>query len=215
MKNRFQTGATYTFMLEMKDNGGIGYGTAPANNPFDYLDGEWATSQDFQRHTVRVYGLMQLPWGFNTSLTYSYGSGNRFNNSISTAPYGKTGTNRLNLTAAGTATSAIVIPASVLDRWHGPAVIESGAVIPRNALGGLPLHKVDFRLTKIVSVGGSKRIELVGEVFNVFNHGNYGSYNTALSATSPATTALFGTPNQNGGTAYIARQGQLGLKVSF
>ena len=215
MKNRFQTGATYTFMLEMKDNGGIGYGTAPANNPFNYLDGEWATSQDFQRHTVRVYGLMQLPWGVNTSLTYSYGSGNRFNNSISTAPYGKTGTNRLNLTAAGTATSAIVIPSSVLDRWHGPAVIESGAVIPRNALGGLPLHKVDFRLTKVVSVGGSKRIELVGEVFNLFNHGNYGSYNTALSATSPATTALFGTPNQNSGTAYIARQGQLGLKVSF
>jgi hypothetical protein len=215
MRNRVQTGATYTLMLSMRDNGGIGYGTAPANNPFDYLDGEWATSQDYQQHTVRLWGLMQLPWGFNTSLTYFFGSGNRFNNSIATAPYGKTGTNRLNLTATGGATSVIVIPDAVLDRWHGPAVIESGAVIPRNALAGLALHKVDFRLTKIVSFGGARRLELVAEVFNVFNHANYGSYNTALSATSAATTALFGTPNQNNGTAYVPRQAQLGFKVAF
>ena len=50
-------GVTYTLMLEMKDNGTIGYGTRRANNPFDYLDGEWATSPDFQRNTVRLWGL--------------------------------------------------------------------------------------------------------------------------------------------------------------
>jgi hypothetical protein len=202
LKNRFQAGLTWTYMLEMKDNGTVGYGTQPANNPFDYLDGEWATSVDFQRNTVRVWGLMQLPWGFNTSLTYFYGSGNRFNNSIATAPFGKPGTNRLNLTAAGTATSAITIPASVLDRWNGPAVIESGAVIPRNALEGLPLHKVDFHLTKDFPLGGTAKVQLVAEVFNLFNHANYGSYNVSLSATAPATTALFGTPNQNAGNAF-------------
>jgi hypothetical protein len=215
LRNHFQAGITHTWMLEMKDNGVIGYGNSPANNPFDYLDGEMATSVDFQRHTVRLWGLMQLPWGFNTSVTYFYGSGNRFNNSIATAPYGKPGTNRLNLTAAGVATSAIVIPAAVLDRWNGPAVIESGAVIPRNALEGLPLHKVDLHLTKNIRLGGSARVELVAEVFNLFNHANYGSYNVSLSATAPATTALFGTPNQNTGTAYVPRQGQLGFKISF
>jgi hypothetical protein len=215
LKNRFQAGVTYTLMLEMKDNGVVGYGNSPANNPFDYLDGEWATSQDFQRNTARFWGLLQLPYGFNTSVTYFYGSGNRFNNSISTAPFGKPGTNRLNLTAAGGATSAITIPAAVLDRWNGPAVIESGAVIPRNALEGLPLHKVDFHLTKDIRLGGTARVQLVAEVFNLFNHGNFGSYNTALSATAPATTALFGTPNQNSGTAYVSRQGQLGFKVAF
>jgi hypothetical protein len=52
-------------------------------------------------------------------------------------------------------------------------------------------------------------------VFNLFNHGNFGSYNTSLSPTSAATTALFGTPNQNTGTAYVSRQGQLGFKVQF
>jgi hypothetical protein len=215
LKNRFQAGITHTVMLEMKDNGVVGYGTQPANNPFDYLDGEMATSVDFQRNTVRLWGLLQLPWGFNTSVTYFYGSGNRFNNSISTAPYGKPGTNRLNLTAAGTATNAITIPAAVLDRWNGPAVIESGATIPRNALEGLPLHKVDLHLTKDIRLKGSSRIQLVAEVFNVFNHANFGNYNLALSATAPATTALFGTPNQNTGTAYIPRQGQLGFKVAF
>jgi hypothetical protein len=121
----------------------------------------------------------------------------------------------LNLTATGGATNAIAVPASVLDRWDGPAVIASGDVIPRNALGGLPLHKVDLHVTKDIKIAGSARVQLVGEVFNVFNHANYGSYNTSLSATSAATTALFGTPNQNTGTAYVSRQGQIGFKVAF
>jgi len=215
LKNHFQTGLSWTLMLEMKDNGSVGYGTAPANNPFDYLNGEMATSVDFQRNTVRAWALVQLPWGFNSSVTYFYGSGNRFAASISTAPYGKPGTNRLNLTATGAASAAITIPAAVLDRWTGPAVIDSGTVIPRNALMGMPLHKVDLHVTKDVKLGGRNKVQLVAEVFNLFNHGNFGSYNTALSPTSAATTALFGTPNQNSGTAYVSRQAQLGFKLTF
>ena len=215
LRKRFQAGLTYTLMLEMKDNGTVGYGTAPANNPFDYLAGEWATSVDYQRNTIRAYGLLQLPWNFNTSVTYFYGSGNRFNNSVNTAPYGKLGTNRLNLTATGAATNAITIPAAVLDRWNGPAVIESGTVVPRNALEGIPLHKVDLHLTHDIKTGGASRLRLVAEVFNLFNHKNFGSYNTVLSATAPATTALFGTPNQNGGNAYVPRMAQLGFKLLF
>ena len=215
LRNHMQAGLTYTLMLEMKDNGTVGYGTAPANNPFDYLNGEWATSADFQRSTLRTWALVQLPLGFSTSVTYFYGSGNRFGNSIATAPYGKTGTNRLNLTATGGATNAITVPASVLDRWDGLAVINSGDVIPRNALTGLPLHKVDLHLTKDIKLASAMRVQLVAEVFNVFNHANYGSYNTSLSATSTATTALFGTPNQNTGTAYVSRQAQLGFKLAF
>src|SRR5262249_38699666 len=112
LRNHFQAGLTYTLMLEMKDNGTVGYGTAPANNPFDYLNGEWATSQDFQRNTVRMWGLVQLPWHVSASASYFYGSGNRFNDSIATSPYGKTGTNRLNLTGSGGAEPSITIPAA-------------------------------------------------------------------------------------------------------
>jgi hypothetical protein len=202
-------------MFEMKDNGTVGYGTAPANNPFDYLNGEWATSVDFQRNTIRTYALVQLPWGINTSVSYFYGSGNRFAASIATAPYGKTGTNRLNLAGNGGASPTITVPAAMLDRWEGPAVITSGMTIPRNALDGLPLHKVDLHVTKDIPLGGHAKAQLIGEVFNLFNHANYGSYNTALSPTSAATTALFGTPVTNSGTAYVSRQAQLGFRVTF
>jgi hypothetical protein len=215
LKNRFQAGVTWTMMLEMNDNGTVGYGTAPANNPFDYLNGEWGRSLDFQRNTIRTWALAQMPWGINASVSYFYGSGNRFAASIATAPYGKTGTNRLNLAGNGGPSPAITVPASVLDRWDGPAVINSGDTIPRDALEGLPLHKVDLHVTKDIKLGGTAKVQLVGEVFNLFNHGNFGSYNTSLSPTSAATTALFGTPVTNPGNAYISRQAQLGFKVQF
>jgi hypothetical protein len=41
LKNRFQAGVTHTLMLEMQDNGTVGYGNAPANNPFDYPMVKW------------------------------------------------------------------------------------------------------------------------------------------------------------------------------
>lgn len=211
----FQAGITYTLMLEMHDDGTLGYTNPTANNPFDYLDGEYATSTDFQRNTVRMWALYQLPWGFSTSVSYFYGSGNRFNATIAGTPYGKTGSNRLNLSNTGGAAASITIPEDIIDRWDGPAVITSGMVIPRNALKGLPLHKVDVRITKDVRLAGSARVQLIAEVFNLFNRANYGSYNTTLSATNAATTALFGKPAQNTGNAFVPRQAQLGFRLAF
>ncbi|MBZ5560206.1 MAG: carboxypeptidase-like regulatory domain-containing protein [Acidobacteriia bacterium] len=212
LKDHFQAGVTWTLMFEMKDNGVVGYGTAPANNPFDYLDGELTTSQDFQRNTIRTWALAQLPLGINASVSYFYGSGNRFNDVIATAPYGKTGNNRLNLAGNGGPEPAITIPAGILDRWDGPATIASGQVIPRNALQGLPLHKVDVHVTKDISLGGHSKAQLIGEVFNLFNHANYGAYNTSLNPANPST---FGLPATAGGTAYVSRQGQLGFRITF
>ena len=215
LHNKMQAGLTYTLMFSMHDDGGIGYTAPGANNPFDYLDGEYATSAAFQRNTVRTFVMYQMPWGFATSVTYAYGSGNLYNASISATPYGKTGTNRLNLTNAGGATATIVIPADVADRFNGPAAITSGTVIPRNALQGLPLHKVDLRITRDVRLGGSAKATFIAEVFNLFNHANYGSYATALSATNAATTAAFGRPQQIEGNAYVPRQAQLGFRLGF
>jgi len=210
-KGGLQVGATYALMLSMHDDGTIAYGGASGNNPFDNLNGEYATATGFQRHTVRTWAVVALPYGFSTSLNYAYGSGNRYAASIATAPYGKGGTNRLNLTAAGAATNAITIPTAVLDRWEGAAVINSGDVIPRNALEGTPIHKVDVRLQKDIPLGGNVKAQLIGEVFNLFNHANYNNFNTTLSATSAATTALFGQPTG----ASVSRQGQLAFRISF
>jgi len=215
LQKKFQAGLTYTVMLAMHDDGTLGYTAPTANNPFNYLAGEYATSTDFQRNTIRAWTLYQLPFGLSTSVSYFYGSGNRFNATIAATPYGKSGNNRLNLTNTGGAAATIVIPAAIGDRFDGPSTIATGVVIPRNGLEGLPLHKVDVRLTKDIRLGGRFKASLIGEVFNLFNHANYGSYNTSLSATNAATTALFGTPVQNTGNAYVARTGQLAFRLGF
>jgi hypothetical protein len=211
LQKGMQGGLTYTWMAQMHDDGTASLTNPAANNQFDYLDGEYATSTMFQRHTLRFWGLFELPWGFSTSATYAYGSGNRFNATIPTAPYGKPGQNRLNLTAAGGPAGAITVPAEMEDRWDGPMTVASGAVIPRNALSGTAYHRLDLRLSKDIPLPGRAKIQLIGEVFNVFNHGNYTAFFTQLSATAPATTARFGQPS----AASIPRQGQVGFRASW
>jgi hypothetical protein len=224
-KNNFQSGVTYTYMISMHDDGNIGYTAPGQNNQFDYLDGEYGTSTDFQQHTLRAFGLYRMPWGISTSVSYFYGSGQRFAAAIATSPYGKVGTNRLNLTAAGAPTLPIVVPTTatlingdvidIASRFKGPSTIASGDTIPRNALVGLPLHKVDLRLTKDIAIHGTTKLSLIGEVYNLFDHHNYGSYNVNLNATVAATTALFGQPQQNTGNAYVPRQAQFAARLSF
>src|SRR5439155_6443993 len=143
-KNNFQGGVTYTYMFSMHDDGTIGYTAPGQNNQFNYLDGEYANSTDLQNHTLRLWTLYRFPLGISASVSYFYGSGQRFAASISVAPYGKPGTNRLNLTANGGATNPIVIPATatllngdvidIASRFENNATINSGDEIDRNAL---------------------------------------------------------------------------------
>jgi Carboxypeptidase regulatory-like domain len=224
-RNNFQAGATYTYMFAMHDDGNIGYTNPGQNNQFDYGDGEYATSTDYQQHTFRMNGLYRAPWGISAAASYFYGSGARYAASISGAIYGKPGTNRLNLTTAGAPTNPIVVPATaplangdvieIASRFHDVPTIPSGYTIARNALQGLPLHKVDLRVTKEINLVGTAKVQLIGEIYNLFNHHNYGSYNTSLSASSAATTALFGQPQQNAGNAYVPREGQLAFRIAF
>jgi len=86
--------------------------------------------------------------------------------------------------------------------------VATNTVWPRNALRGLPIHKVDLRLTKRVKAGGVN-LDLLAEVFNAFNWNNYGNYNTQLDSAS------FGQPVASSGNAYVARSGQLGFRVEF
>ena len=103
LKAHFQGGITYTLDASaMHDDGTASLTNPTANNQFNYLDGEYATSTAFQRNTLRVWALYQLPWGFSTSaLLLATDRATRYNATIATALYGKPGTNRLNLTANG------------------------------------------------------------------------------------------------------------------
>jgi hypothetical protein len=199
-RDNFQAGVTYTRTFIQKDDT-TGFGIQ-ANNQFD-LDGDYSRSGDYQRDTVRANGIVSLPWDVSLSASFLYGSGTYRNATLSGRPYGKPGTNRLNLGAP------IVIPAAVLDRWDGPAVIETGMVWPRNALLGLPLYKVDMRASKTIRFAGNTNVTLLAEVFNVFNRENFGNYNTQLDSTT------FGQPTAASGNAYVPRSGQLGFRLEF
>ena len=202
-QNRFQAGATYTLLFYKHDDGAIGFVNGTANNQFDSLDGEWARSTDFQRSTLRLHTTLQLPYDISASAVYLYGSGNYFQTTIATAPFGKPGQNRLNIG------NPITIPEAVSGRFEGPAVIATGAVIPRNALKGFPLHKADVRVSKRIRLGGSVSATLLGEVFNLFNHDNFGGYNGQVDS------ANFGRPTAASGNAYVPRSGQLGFRFDF
>ena len=194
LHNKLQAGLTHTLMFFYEDD-------SDTNNNFGIF--EWARAQEFQRHTLRTYAIYQLPWRLAVSGVYFYGSGNYFQATHSSTPYGKPGANRLNLGPP------VTIPASIAARYEGPSVLCTGCVVPRNALRGLPLHRVDVRLTKDIVLQGMTKISLMGEVFNVFNHANYGSYN--LTVNSPT----FGEPRPNPGNAYAPRRGQLAVHLTF
>ena len=98
---------------------------------------------------------------------------------------------------------------SVRDRFDGPSSIAPGEVAPRNALQGLPLHRVDLRLSKDVNLPGGMKLTGIAEVFNLTNHENYGAYNSQLNSTT------FGQPRQSLLNAYQPRVMQLAFKVSF
>jgi hypothetical protein len=210
LRNRVQGGLTHTWVLASHNTGSRSFSNPPANNQFDYIDGERARS-GVQEHTVRAWTALELPWGISTSVQYSFGSGDYTNATISTRPWGKPGANRLNLSGSGGPSPAITIPAAVLDRWDGPAIVESGMVIPRNALKGFVYQQVDVRLAKSVKLGNGLTASLMAEMFNLFNRANYSGQASLLNPTNAATTAQFGRPT----SANIPRQGQLGFRLAW
>lgn len=212
-RNNFQANVAYTLMFYMHDNTtGFQY---QGNNPFR-PDDEWARATDFQRHTLRFNAIYRLPWDFSLAGAYLYGSGNYYQTTVALNPFGHTGTTRLNSGA-----TPLVIPESVVtsssnselvpvrDRFDGPDAIAPGAIAPRNALRGLPLHKVDLRITRDINLPGGIKLTGIAEVFNLFNHANYGAYNTQIN--SPT----FGQPRQNALNAYLPRVWQFAGKISF
>jgi hypothetical protein len=199
-KDHFQGGVTYTRGLRRNDNT-TGFGIQ-SNNQFN-LDDDWSRSTDYQRDTFRANGIINLPLQVTVGASYFYGSGTYYNATLSGKPYNKPGTNRLNIGAP------IVIPEAVRARWDGPDVIATGAVWPRNALRGLPLHKIDMRVSTRIKTGAGVEVTLLGEVFNLFNHSNFGSYNAQLDS------ATFGQPVAASGNAYVPRSGQLGFRFEF
>jgi len=197
--NNWQASMSYTYMLFMNDNTtNFQY---QGNNPFD-PDAEWARSTDFQRHTLRFNGIWRLPYDMLVSGAYLYGSGNYYATTYAATPFGPVGTNRY-------VTVPLTVNPGALERFDGKATYAVGEVIPRNALKGRPLHRVDLRVSKDIILRGGMKLTGIAEVFNATNHKNYGAYNAQLNSTT------FGDPRQNLLNAYQPRIMQLAARVSF
>jgi hypothetical protein len=148
--NKFQAGLTYTLMFFRNDtstsDSGL-YGTP--NNNF-CVPCEFGRGADFQRHTLRLNGVYNLPHGVGFAASYFFGSGNYFQITHAGNPYGDVG---------------------------GSRIAGDFSIIPRNSFKGDTLNKLDLRLTKQITLAGKTRLEGVAELFNVFNHANFGGYN--------------------------------------
>jgi hypothetical protein len=148
--NKFQAGLTYTLMFFRNDtstsDSGL-YGTP--NNNF-CVPCEFGRGADFQRHTLRLNGVYNLPHGVGFAASYFFGSGNYFQITHAGNPYGDVG---------------------------GSRIAGDFSIIPRNSFKGDALNKLDLRLTKQITLAGKTKLEGVAELFNVFNHANFGGYN--------------------------------------
>jgi len=198
-RNNWQASVSYTLLLFMNDNTtNFQY---QGDNPFN-PDAEWARSTEFQRHTLRLNGIWRLKYDFSVSGAYLYGSGNYYQTNFAANPFGHGGVTRY-------VTVPTPVSADVADRFDGPTSFSAGDVIPRNALLGLPLHRVDLRLSKDLNLPRGVKVTGIAEVFNLFNHENYGAYNGQVNSTT------FGAPRQNLLNAYQPRVMQLAFRVGF
>ena len=206
--HRWQGSATYTLSRFMdadplRDQWYIGSDGLIARRPIGFalapdLGGEYALASAFagggtaaagdQRHRAVFNGIWDIGYGLQLSGIYFYGSGERRRTNFGSDLRDEGGT-------------VGIIGSARLRR--------DGTIIPRNGIVGDPLHRVDVRFQKELSLGGQRHIYGILEVFNLFNHANYGSYTTNES------NANYGKPSANDQLAYQPRMLQLGFRTTF
>jgi len=148
------------------------------------LGDEYTLAATDQRHRAVFNGIWEAPYGLLLSGLYFYGSGLRYVTSFGG-----------DLRNEGAASANRLRP--------------DGTVALRNNLVGTPIHRVDVRVQKRVSLGGRRSLDGLLEVFNLFNRANYGSYTTQES------NAAYGRPSYNANIAYQPRGMQLGFRFQF
>ena len=168
MTNRWQLSANWTLGFS-KDGDPVPEQYAPLNDGITHtplgfsvapdLGGEYTYAVGDQRHRGAVNGIWQLPYDFQLSGLYFFGSGQRY-----ATTWGG------DLRAVGAGGAARLRP--------------DGTIVPRNDFVGRPIHRVDVRLQRQFNFGPKLHASGLVEVFNLFNHANYGGYATAQSLTN-------------------------------
>jgi len=193
LSKRWQASATYT-LSKFTDYWPLPYsGNIPVT--FDVkpdLGNSWYPALGDQRHRAVVNAIWELPYSFQFSGLYFFGSGQAF-----TASYGA------DLRDSGNQSFLLRPNGTIVDR------VKAGRLSDLTGTYGDPIHRVDIRLLRRFRLARHSNAELSAEVFNLFNHANYGSYVTA------EVSPLYGQPQQNFNAAYLPRMLQLGFRVSF
>jgi hypothetical protein len=222
--NRWQANATYTLSW-FKDDGGLGNLTGPyvvtldpnANVTTKLTPYTGTVAPDMgpiyqltntdQRQKATFNGIWDLGKGVQLSGLYFFGSGQRFSTSWGSDLRLTGGASYNLLTPAGTTAASL----GALCNCNVKGQVYNGQfLLDRSQFVGKPIHRVDMRLQKRISLGGRRNLDGMIEMFNIFNHANYGSYTTTFS-----NAALYGTPSFNASTAYQPRILQLGFRFAF
>jgi hypothetical protein len=169
-----------------------------------------------QRHRATFNGIWDIGKGVQLSGLYFFGSGQRYATSWGSDLRNTGGASYNILTPATFTVAGVAHPtnAQTLGQFCNCTVqgqtYNGQFLLDRAQLVGKPIHRVDMRLQKRISLGGRRNIDGMIELFNIFNHANYGSYTTTFS-----NPAQYGKPSGNGATAYQPRILQLGFHMSF
>jgi len=222
--NRWQANATYTLSW-FKDDGGIGAITGPYIVTLDPaadittkltkytgtvapdMGPLYQLAATDQRHRVTFNGIWDVGAGVQLSGLYFFGSGQRYGTSWGSDLRNTGGANYGILTPAGTTAASL---AALCGCDVKGQVYNGEFLLDRAQLVGDPIHRIDMRLQKRISLGGRRNIDGIVEVFNLFNHANYGSYTTTFS-----NAVKYGKPSFNTATAYQPRIVQLGFHLAF
>jgi hypothetical protein len=206
--HRWQGSATYTLAQfkdadPRRDQWYIGADGLVARRPIGFalapdMGGEYTNAGAYsgggvgaggdQRHRATVNGIWDMGYGVQLSGIYFFGSGERRRTNFGSDLRDEGGT-------------VGIIGAARLRR--------DGTIIPRTGIVSDPIHRVDVRLLKKITLGGHRTFEGMFEAFNLFNHANYGAYVINES------NANYGKPAANDNLAYQPRMLQLGFRTTF
>jgi hypothetical protein len=158
------------------------------------------------RQARGVLGAIVNDWNVSAIVTLQSGMPVAVTQTTNNNAFAGFGTQRPNLVGDPTLPADQRTP----DHWfNAAAFVPAGAftigTASRNPIRGPSYRDVDFALMRRIPVGGSRAIELRGEIFNLLNTPNFGAPNAVAGA------ANFGTI----GSALDPRVGQLAVKFIF
>ena len=201
--DRYQYLVSYTLASD-KDQGAGGVTQVDFYHPeYDFGYG----LQD-RRHTLVASGAVQLPWDITLGAVWNYRSSRPFS--------ARAG---VDLNQDGAVTD--YVPGTTKSAFNRGDNTESLALVNawRATTGRAPIaesqlmtdefQRFDLRVSKSLTLGGDRRLELIGLVFNLFGTDSYGVGATPWQMN--ATSNAFGTIN----TVYPRQQAELAVRFAF